>query len=217
LSARDDILDLVKKYPEKDWDWNFLTDCKDILDLIEEFPEKDWDWDSLSARDDILDLVKKYPEKDWNWDELSGNPHITLELLISNPKKSWNLKKLVKSTSNISHKDLLRHMSPEGLTSATITSLCRIKECKEKCDSSHVYIVAAHDDWEDGNPVPPHKAIYGCYKEIDDALDKIIDLKHKLGAVERDCYWKGDDVILSCDVDYVYSGYDISIFRCKME
>ena len=74
---------LLKKYPEKPWDWDNISYNPNLaLEIIEKYPEKPWDWTGISRNPNItMEMIEKYPEKPWNWSYVSHNPNITMEFI----------------------------------------------------------------------------------------------------------------------------------------
>ena len=85
-----DITYLLQKYPDKQWDWYYLSrnsiiTMKDILNN----PDKPWDWSMLSSNKNITikDLLNN-PDKPWDWSMLSShNKNITIEFIEKNIDK----------------------------------------------------------------------------------------------------------------------------------
>ena len=60
-------MEFVDKYPDKDWDWKYLSFIT-IEKLIDKYPDKPWDWENISMNDKItLNFIKKHLDKPWDW------------------------------------------------------------------------------------------------------------------------------------------------------
>ena len=96
---------LVKKYPDKSWNYYVLSSDYEILEnlfyvnhdlmlqIIIENIDKCWNFDSLSKiaciyELDLLKIVKENPDKPWDYDELSE--YIYLSDIEGNLDKPWN-------------------------------------------------------------------------------------------------------------------------------
>ena len=52
------------------------------MDIIEKYPEKPWKWEWISYNPNItMAIIEKYPEKPWKWNLISCN-HFKLERKI---------------------------------------------------------------------------------------------------------------------------------------
>ena len=39
-------MEFIEKYPEKPWNWGYISENPNItMEIIEKHPEKPWDWD----------------------------------------------------------------------------------------------------------------------------------------------------------------------------
>lgn len=66
-----------------------------VLTLIKLFPDKDLDWESLSNRDYItIDLVLHHQDKEWNWFKLSQNTSIKSSDIIAHSNLQWQIESL---------------------------------------------------------------------------------------------------------------------------
>ena len=83
-----ELIKLIEKYPEKNWDWNNISSNPNLpIDYIEKHPEKDWNWDYISFNPNFtMEDIEKYSEKPWNWSEISANPNVTMEYIEKYPK-----------------------------------------------------------------------------------------------------------------------------------
>ena len=80
------VFDLVKKYPDKTWDWSDLSENSNIKmkDVLEN-PDKPWVWYWLSRNPNItMNDVLENPDKPWNLSGLSWNPNITIRFIEKN-------------------------------------------------------------------------------------------------------------------------------------
>jgi hypothetical protein len=83
---------LLKKYPDKPWDWSRISYNPNItFDIIQANPDKPWDWSRISYNPNItFDIIQANPDKPWDWFVLSYNPNITLDIIKANPDKPWD-------------------------------------------------------------------------------------------------------------------------------
>ena len=73
-----------------------------LLKLLELYPNKPWNWYWLSSNPNITwDIVKQNPHKMWYWNGLSQNPNITCDIVHKNPDKPWNWEYLNYNTFNL--------------------------------------------------------------------------------------------------------------------
>jgi len=80
-------MELVKKYPNKDWNYRRLSTNRNLdITFVDIHNSKRWDWIYLTRiskdNNDIYDLIKKYPNKNWDIDLLKQiNMNVYLEIL----------------------------------------------------------------------------------------------------------------------------------------
>ena len=74
---------LLEKYPNKPWDWYFISHNPNItIEMIEKYPENPWIWESISQNSNLtIEMIEKHPDKPWNWawisfNEFSLHPHL---------------------------------------------------------------------------------------------------------------------------------------------
>lgn len=81
---KDLTLDVIRQYPNKNWNWNFLSHRANLIDtdFVCEFINKPWDFKAVSRNSDIdLSLFDKFPDKDWEWHFIAGRSDITFEFI----------------------------------------------------------------------------------------------------------------------------------------
>ena len=80
---------LLLKYPEKPWDWHYISMNPNLtMEFIEKYPEKPWNWYGISRNPNItMGMIEKHPEKPWHWDWISRNPNMTMEFIEKNIDK----------------------------------------------------------------------------------------------------------------------------------
>lgn len=86
-------LDIIKKYPNEEWNWYIISERKDItMDIVEKNPELDWCFTGLSWNPNLtLDFFYKHKDNiDWNFYALSRNPCITIDFILDYKDKSWD-------------------------------------------------------------------------------------------------------------------------------
>jgi hypothetical protein len=88
--------DFVKKYPEKNWDYKYLSNHPNLnFDVVALFPEKQWDWESLNKHRHLnFDVVAMFPEKQWDWESLSDHRNLNFDVVAMFPEKQWGWKTL---------------------------------------------------------------------------------------------------------------------------
>lgn len=92
-------LNIIKKYPDKPWDYANIGKRPDLtLDFIENNIDKKWDWKILSSNNIItVNFIKKYSNKPWDFFIISQN-----EYLFSKLKDSNDIKIDIKSINTFS-------------------------------------------------------------------------------------------------------------------
>ena len=91
---------LIKDFPDKDWEWDYLSDHKDVTcNIIRELPNKGWNWKKLSKQLYVFPLVKEFPDKDWKWYDISVNS--SLDDIRANPNLPWNWCVISRSEHNL--------------------------------------------------------------------------------------------------------------------
>ena len=82
---KDLTLDIIRQYPNKDWNWKFLSHRRTGLidtNFICEFINKPWDFKGISRNTDIdLSLLDRYPDKEWDWHFIASRSDITFEFI----------------------------------------------------------------------------------------------------------------------------------------
>src|SRR5438477_12877 len=81
------LLSLLKLYPNKPWNWFGLSGNPNItMKHVKANPDKSWDWGELSQNPNItMDHIKANPEFPWDWGALSNNPNITMDDVKAHP------------------------------------------------------------------------------------------------------------------------------------
>ena len=60
----------------------------DITYLLKKYPDKQWNWFNLSSNKNItMSDVLNNPDKPWDWSRLSENKNITIEFIEKNINK----------------------------------------------------------------------------------------------------------------------------------
>ena len=98
IESKPNILwSLIKKYPNKDWNWYWISRNPNILlDIIEKYSDKPWDWGWISCNPNLtMEFIEKYPDKPWHWGWISDNKFLYNEIVYQ--KK---LKKDIKHRKN---------------------------------------------------------------------------------------------------------------------
>lgn len=73
-------------------DFIYLSDHDDVnLDLIKEYPESQWDWESLQIHPNFsLEWLISFPEAPWDWATMHYNEKFEKSWLIYFSHKPWN-------------------------------------------------------------------------------------------------------------------------------
>jgi hypothetical protein len=91
--------DIVIKYKDQDWNWDFLSNSQNLdYNIILDHIYKPWNWDKISLNLKITSPVLS-TNYNWNWNILSKNNSITEEILLDHKDKPWNYSKLSSSIS----------------------------------------------------------------------------------------------------------------------
>ena len=63
VSANPNItMEMIEKYPNKDWNWSYLSWNRNItMEFIEKYPSKPWDWDYISWNQIYYGNYRKQP------------------------------------------------------------------------------------------------------------------------------------------------------------
>jgi hypothetical protein len=98
---------IVEKYPEFDWNWQYMHELKDLnSEFIEKHIEEDWHWSILSGKVEF-EIILKHPEKQWNFRRVSlSNPSITLLDVIEHQEIEWYGHNLVDNAQFMKNFDL---------------------------------------------------------------------------------------------------------------
>ena len=87
-------IETLKKYPNKGWDWYWISPSHNItMNDIENNIHLPWDFQHVSSNSNLtIEFVKKYINKSWNWKRISSNSNINMKDIENNPTMSWNFK-----------------------------------------------------------------------------------------------------------------------------
>lgn len=86
---------LLELHPDKFRDEAYLLSENPnvTIDIIKKYPDFNWDWMTISEREDITwEIVKENlnnPNIQWCWSELSRNPNITWKIIQENIDQPW--------------------------------------------------------------------------------------------------------------------------------
>ena len=63
--------------------WNGVQSGKNpLIDLMTKYPDKKWYWDYISQNPNITwEIIEANPDKPWNWECISMNPNITMDII----------------------------------------------------------------------------------------------------------------------------------------
>lgn len=90
---------IVEKYPNFEWNWQFMDDIKDLNgEFVLAHRFEDWNWESLSSRLNI-EFILENPDFQWCYYHVGRNKTITLDTVITNPQIEWFVESLVTNTS----------------------------------------------------------------------------------------------------------------------
>ena len=94
--------ELLKRNPDKDWDWRVLSANPNItMEIIQNNPDKPWSGDGLSMNPNLtMEMILNSPQFHdptsyfWNWYWVSSNTGITWEDIQNHPEIPWNWKRV---------------------------------------------------------------------------------------------------------------------------
>lgn len=123
------LLELIKKYPNENWDWENISRNPNIyLEDVESNPNLNWKFLSMNPNIKISDIesnpnfeiswlsynpnltmeyIKEHPDLNWNWKVISSNKNLTMDFVNSIPggNSIWNWKAISKNP-NITMEDV---------------------------------------------------------------------------------------------------------------
>ena len=84
-------MEIIKKNPDKPWDWDGISRNPNItMEMIENDPDKPWNWKYISINPNLtIEMIENNLDKPWDWEEISNNPNITIEWIDKYPNKPW--------------------------------------------------------------------------------------------------------------------------------
>jgi len=69
-----------------------------ILELLKKYPHKRWNWYELSKNPKIpLWFIEENPQLRWDWVGVSANPNVTMDDVERLWDKVWNIYAVIKS------------------------------------------------------------------------------------------------------------------------
>jgi len=125
INSKPNILSiLLERYPDKDWNYHYLSENPYAIEYIKNHPEITWQWDELKYNINIdihtvftyrnvnwdwkflttlpnmtMDIIAKYPHLPWYYNCISDNPSITYKDITRYPRIAWNYKSLSSNTN----------------------------------------------------------------------------------------------------------------------
>ena len=131
-------LNIVFKYPEKDWDWKALS-CHSDLDekFLITFIEKDLNWKYIiNNREYYLELngyrlitdklLLNNSELNWRWDLLSYNKNINFQTIYLLKDKNWDWKYITYNQKDIKNIEMFPDLPWEWYDISNIYKLRKI-------------------------------------------------------------------------------------------
>lgn len=108
LNDDNDLIKLLNKYPNNNWNWYALSANPNItLQFIKNnylLMDK-WNIHNISSNPNLTwEIVENNLEFNWNWKNITCNPNITLEIIESNPKYFNNKDDIARNPNNIVNK-----------------------------------------------------------------------------------------------------------------
>ncbi len=90
--VKNDLWLLIKKYPDKEWDWYSISQNSGItMENIERYSDKNWNCSSISQNPNLtMEFIEKYSNKNWDWYGISYIPNLTMEFVDKYSNKNWN-------------------------------------------------------------------------------------------------------------------------------
>jgi hypothetical protein len=82
---------ILQKYPEKDWNYSFLSENPSMFSYIQSHPDKEWNWYTLSKNPKLTwDFVMQHIHEDWDWSALTVHPNISFDTIVQNSEHEWD-------------------------------------------------------------------------------------------------------------------------------
>ena len=87
-------MDIIDKYPDKNWDWGSygLSSNPNITMEIMKICDKIGIGIISDNLNITMEMVNKYPDKDWDWSRLSSHDKLTMEIVEKYIDKPWDFK-----------------------------------------------------------------------------------------------------------------------------
>lgn len=88
LTNKMSVWDSVKKYPDKNWDWNYLSRKKPSIEFVKQFKDKPWNWKIIT----IITSLQDIDENDLPWDmDIICSTKILSKKFVEKHKVDWNV------------------------------------------------------------------------------------------------------------------------------
>lgn len=99
LYYKEKIIPLIEKYPNKPWDWDYLSFSKILpFKLVVDNPDKPWNWiylfnDNKATKKDLQNYILKNPDKPWDWSNIYLNSKFPLDYMdkIPDSDNKWDI------------------------------------------------------------------------------------------------------------------------------
>lgn len=102
-------IDHMLKYNTSNVDWHdFSSNPNCTFEIVLNYPNKNWDWQVLSEKIQFAPYIKNNPNLPWKWSFVSNNKSVCIQDIIDLSEKSWDFKKLSKF---INMDDMFDHMN----------------------------------------------------------------------------------------------------------
>jgi len=110
IKSKPNILSiLLERYPERNWNFNYLSENPYAIEYIKNHPEKFWNWELLNLNDNIdIELLRLYRDRMYRWDLFTKNHNITVDMIFNNSDLPWDYMEISKNP-NVTEKDIEKY------------------------------------------------------------------------------------------------------------
>lgn len=110
INSKPNILSiLLERYPDKNWNYHYLSENPYAIEYIKNHPEITWDWDCLKYNINIdIDSVFIYRNVNWDWKFLTTMPNMTMDIIAKYPQLPWHYN-CISDNPSITCKDITKY------------------------------------------------------------------------------------------------------------